>query len=132
MGANVPGKPRVFLPYVGGVDRYRQACDEVVQRGYLGFQQSGAEASLCNEGRIRFVKPDVQLLLELLASLEQPTLDSLSPKDARTQMEASTAQRPPGPDVGEVIDSSLLGPDGVIDYRLYRPESEGPHPIVVY
>ena len=26
MGANVPGKPRVFLPYVGGVDRYRQVC----------------------------------------------------------------------------------------------------------
>ncbi len=23
MGANVPGKPRVFLPYVGGVDTYR-------------------------------------------------------------------------------------------------------------
>jgi cation diffusion facilitator CzcD-associated flavoprotein CzcO len=32
MGANVPGKPRVFLPYVGGVDRYRGICDEVVSR----------------------------------------------------------------------------------------------------
>src|SRR5262249_53283279 len=31
MGANVPGKPRVFLPYVGGVDRYRRTCDEVVR-----------------------------------------------------------------------------------------------------
>ena len=30
MGANVPGKPRVFLPYVGGVGRYRSTCDEVV------------------------------------------------------------------------------------------------------
>ena len=27
MGANVPGKPRVFLPYVGGVDNYRRVCD---------------------------------------------------------------------------------------------------------
>jgi hypothetical protein len=36
MGANVPGKPRVFLPYVGGVDAYRKACDEVVARGDLG------------------------------------------------------------------------------------------------
>ena len=38
MGANVPGKPRVFLPYVGGVDAYRKACDEVVARGDLGLK----------------------------------------------------------------------------------------------
>ena len=30
IGANVPGKPRVFLPYIGGVDAYRAICDEVV------------------------------------------------------------------------------------------------------
>ena len=33
MGANVPGKPRVFLPYIGGVDRSRRACAEVVAQG---------------------------------------------------------------------------------------------------
>ncbi len=37
MGANVPGKPRVFLPYCAGVDFYRASCDEVVARDYLGF-----------------------------------------------------------------------------------------------
>ena len=37
MGANIPGKPRVFTPYVGGVGRYRQTCDEVVAKGYKGF-----------------------------------------------------------------------------------------------
>jgi cyclohexanone monooxygenase len=37
MGANVPGKPRVLLPYVGGVGRYRLECDEIVARGYEGF-----------------------------------------------------------------------------------------------
>lgn len=36
-GANVPGKPRVFLPYVGGVGAYRKKCDEVAAGGYLGF-----------------------------------------------------------------------------------------------
>jgi len=36
-GANIPGKPRVFMPYVGGVGTYRQACDEVVAKGYEGF-----------------------------------------------------------------------------------------------
>jgi len=37
MGANVPGKPRVFLPYIGGVGAYRQKCDEVAANGYSGF-----------------------------------------------------------------------------------------------
>jgi cation diffusion facilitator CzcD-associated flavoprotein CzcO len=40
MGANVPGKPRVFLPYVGGVGRYREICDEVAAAGYEGFRLS--------------------------------------------------------------------------------------------
>jgi cyclohexanone monooxygenase len=37
MGANIPGKPRVFMPYVGGVGVYRQKCDAVASRGYEGF-----------------------------------------------------------------------------------------------
>jgi len=45
MGANVPGKPRVFMPYLGGVGAYRQKCDEVSEHGYEGFaicQSAGA------------------------------------------------------------------------------------------
>ena len=37
MGANIPGKPRVLLPYVGGVGAYREICDAVAARGYDGF-----------------------------------------------------------------------------------------------
>lgn len=37
MGANIPGKPRVFLPYVGGVGPYRQRCQEIASIGYTGF-----------------------------------------------------------------------------------------------
>ena|SRR5690606_30947573 len=38
MGANIPGKPRVFLPYAGGFNVYRQRCDEVAADGYRGFR----------------------------------------------------------------------------------------------
>ena len=38
MGANIPGKPRVFLPYIGGVGRYREKCDEIAEAGYPGFR----------------------------------------------------------------------------------------------
>ncbi len=40
MGANIPGKPRIFMPYVGGVQNYVKKCDEVVQKGYEGFEMS--------------------------------------------------------------------------------------------
>ena len=37
MGANVPGKTRVFMPYAGGVGEYRKKCDDVAANGYEGF-----------------------------------------------------------------------------------------------
>jgi cyclohexanone monooxygenase len=37
LGANVPGKPRRFMPYLGGVGAYRAKCDEVARAGYEGF-----------------------------------------------------------------------------------------------
>ena len=37
VGANVPGKPRVFLPYVDGLGNYGEICGRVVSRGYEGF-----------------------------------------------------------------------------------------------
>jgi cyclohexanone monooxygenase len=37
LGANVPGKPRVFMPYVRGVGAYRKKCDAVAAAGYTGF-----------------------------------------------------------------------------------------------
>jgi len=42
LGANVPGKPRVFMPFVGGIGLYRQICDQVVAEGYVGFERSTA------------------------------------------------------------------------------------------
>lgn len=38
MGANVPGKPRLFMPYVGGVGAYRKICEDVVEKGFKGFR----------------------------------------------------------------------------------------------
>lgn len=37
LGANVPGKPQVFLPYLGGHGTYRKKCDDVAAAGYEGF-----------------------------------------------------------------------------------------------
>ncbi len=37
LGANIPGKPRIFMPYVGGLPEYTRRCDEAVAKGYEGF-----------------------------------------------------------------------------------------------
>jgi cyclohexanone monooxygenase len=37
VGANIPGKPRMFMPFVGGVGTYRTICDEIAREGYRGF-----------------------------------------------------------------------------------------------
>jgi cyclohexanone monooxygenase len=44
MGANVPGKARVFMPYIGGVNVYRRICDEVAAEGYRGFRLAAEPA----------------------------------------------------------------------------------------
>jgi cyclohexanone monooxygenase len=38
LGANVPGKPRVFMPYAAGVGVYREVCERVAANGYEGFE----------------------------------------------------------------------------------------------
>ncbi len=132
MGANVPGKPRVFLPFVGGVDTYRRACVDVVDQGYLGFTLSGPNGSQCNDGVIRPLQPDVQLVLDAMAAMNLPPLESMSPEEAREFMAQSATARPSGPEVGDIVDGTLPGASGDLDYRLYRPATPGPHPVVVY
>jgi len=44
MGTNIPGKPRIFMPYIAGVGRYRTICDEVVAEGYKGFRFEAEQA----------------------------------------------------------------------------------------
>jgi cyclohexanone monooxygenase len=38
MGANIAGKPRVFMPYIGGVNAYREKCAAIAANGYEGFR----------------------------------------------------------------------------------------------
>jgi cyclohexanone monooxygenase len=46
MGANIPGKPRVFMPNLDFVGPYRQKCDEIAANGYEGFAFDGAASQV--------------------------------------------------------------------------------------
>ena len=42
VGTNIPGRPRVFMPYIGGFPVYVQKCNEVMNNAYEGFVLKGA------------------------------------------------------------------------------------------
>ena len=132
-GANVPGKAQGVMPYTGGVGPYRAICNEVVSRGMLGFKLTGPNgAEQCNNGEIVRLQPDVRLVLNLLADMKLPPLESFGAQGARDFVAQFNATRPAGRPVGEVVDGTLAGADGPLTYRLCRPATPGPHPIVVY
>ena len=94
MGANVPGKPRVFLPYIGGVDAYRQACDEVASQDYLGFRMTGPGGARCRDGVVRSMQPDVAMVLEFVAALGLPPMETLFGR-RRAGPDGGHRRRPP-------------------------------------
>jgi cation diffusion facilitator CzcD-associated flavoprotein CzcO/acetyl esterase/lipase len=132
-GANVPGKAQGVMPYTGGVGHYRGICDEVVSGGMVGFRLGGPDdAAQCNDGEIVRLQPDVRIMLNLLAQMQLPPVESMGAEGARAFVTQMNAARPPGRPVGEVADGTLDGAEGPLPYRLYRPATPGPHPIVVY
>ncbi|MGX9425046.1 MULTISPECIES: flavin-containing monooxygenase [Bradyrhizobium] len=132
-GANVPGKARGVMPYTGGVGPYRSICNEIVSRGMLGFRLTGPNvAEQCNDGEVVRLQPDVRLVLNMLADMKLPPIESLGAQGARDFLDEFNKGRPAGRPVGEIVDGTLPGNDGPLPYRLYRPATPGPHPIVVY
>jgi len=71
-------------------------------------------------------------LLKTLAQMNLAPMEKLPVDAARAMSKAINQQYPPGPEVGEIIDGTLPGAVGDLNYRLYRPATEGPHPLVCY
>jgi cyclohexanone monooxygenase len=60
VGSNVPGKPRGFMPYVGGVGLYRQRCEAVAANGYEGFAfESMVCHAACSYPSLQNLEPSV-------------------------------------------------------------------------
>jgi cyclohexanone monooxygenase len=55
VGTNIPGRPRVFMPYIGGFPVYVQKCNEVMSNGFAGFVLDGGHKSNA-EPQVRFTE----------------------------------------------------------------------------
>ncbi len=79
------------------------------------------------------LQPDVQALLDRIAALDLPPLDSMSAEAAREFSIQLAATRPPGPDLDQIVDGVLPGPAGDLDYRAYRAVTGSDLlPVVLY
>jgi cyclohexanone monooxygenase len=61
LGDNIPGKPRIFMAYLGGVPEYRRICDAVAEQGYAGFAIDGV-ASNAKVDPMDFLEVDERLV----------------------------------------------------------------------
>jgi acetyl esterase/lipase len=103
-----------------------------VSRDYAGFAFKGPGRTRSNDVVIRPLQPDVAHLLERIKSLNLPSIDTMTVQEARAFALTMASARPPGPAVGAITDGVLPGAAGDLAYRLYRPASPAPHPVVVY
>lgn len=142
MGANIEGKPRGFMAFLGGVGLYRQICDEVAAKEYEGFSVSSSSSSkivpkkrntINNlEGTVMTkLDPQAKFLLDQMAAAGGPAMETLSPEEARLSADFSAMAGIPE-EVGKVKDRRIPGPGGEIPVRIYTPEGEGPFPALVY
>ena len=95
---------------------------------------TGPGGARCRDGVVRSMQPDVAMVLEFVAALGLPPMETLSAADARSPTAATAEGRPPGSEGRQATDGVIPGPAGDLQYRLYRPAgpTEGPRPLVVY
>ena len=148
LGANIPGKPRVFTTYVGGVGPYGDKCDQVAAAGYEGFalgtslclnvayMPPGLNGDGCLE-RVEVavsatVHPQAQQILDAKAVAGGPPLWELAPDEARAGVDANAAVIGPGPDLASVRDIVIPSPAGGMKARVYSPGANAPGVIVYF
>ncbi|MFB6141809.1 MAG: alpha/beta hydrolase [Halorientalis sp.] len=75
--------------------------------------------------------PQAQNILDIIEGQPFPPVNAMSVADAREQFEGATTLTD-GPDVDDVRDIEMGGPGGALPARLYLPEGDPPHPVLVF
>ena len=135
MGANVPGKPRVFLPFIGGVDAYRRACNDIRRQRLSWASTCPARAASRRSDGDRPALParTCRWCWTCSAASGLPPLESLDHEGLRAVMAGHEGTIPAGARGRRDRRRHLWpGAAGEMAYRLYRPATPGPHPVVLY
>ncbi|MFX4286615.1 flavin-containing monooxygenase [Janibacter sp. G349] len=131
MGANIPGKPRRVLVYLGGAPRYRAICDNVQRNDYRGFAFAADTAGLASATSSPALDPCVMFIVEALRQQEFPGFRAAGVEGARAVVESFVDMQAPKQEVASVIEHAY-GDDPEQRLRVYVPEAQGPLPVIVY
>ncbi|QGF22659.1 flavin-containing monooxygenase [Raineyella fluvialis] len=131
MGANIPGKPRRVLVYLGGAPRYRAICDNVQRNDYRGFAFAATSAGLAAATSSPALDPCLMFIVEALRAQGFTGFPNAGVEGSRAAVEGFVDLQAPRKEVGAVIDRSY-GADPEQHLRIFVPEGEGPFPVLVY
>ncbi|OBF29693.1 alpha/beta hydrolase fold domain-containing protein [Mycobacterium sp. ACS4331] len=132
MGANVPGKPRKILLYIGGVPRYRGICDNVVHNDFRGLRFAATSSELTDAVGAPALDPAFMFLDEMTAKQGVTGLKELGVEGARAVVSSFLEMQAP-PRAGVEVAEQAYGDDPEQRLRVYTPEGSGPGaPVVVY
>ena len=77
--------------------------------------------------------PQIRAILDRMATLDIPPIESLDPPAAREQMEAMTRARGGDPlPIAKAEDRTVPGPAGDMPVRIYWPNEDGVRGAYVY
>ncbi|MFV0457410.1 MAG: flavin-containing monooxygenase [Actinomycetales bacterium] len=131
MGANIPGKPRRVLVYLGGAPRYRAICDNVQRNDYRGFVFAQTTAELAESSSSPALDPSLMFLVEALRKQGFAGFRDAGVEGARAAVDGFTAMQSPTPEGVTVTEDAYGdGPQQVL--RIYRPDAEGALPMLIY
>ena len=131
MGANIPGKPRRVLVYLGGAPRYRTICDNMQQNGYRGFHFAGTSATILDAAPSPALDPSLMFVAQSLVEQGFPGFRAAGVDTAREVVESFAEMQAPAPATAATSEHAY-GPDPEQQLRIHRPTLEMGLPVVVY
>ena len=131
LGANIPGKPRRVLVYLGGAPRYRAICANVQENGYRGFVCAADTAGLAHAPSAPALDPCLMFLAQALKAQGFTGFEAAGIDGSRAAIAGFTAMQRPAPLMARSEDRSY-GADPEQRLRIHVPPGDGPWPVVVY
>jgi len=131
MGANIPGKPRRVLVYLGGAPRYRAICDNVQQNDYRGFCFADTAAGLDGAAHAPALDPSFMFIAQALEQQGFTGFRDAGVEGTRAVVDSFVDMQAPAREVASVSEHAY-GDDPEQRLRVYVPELADSMPVLVY
>ncbi|MDQ1178613.1 alpha/beta hydrolase fold domain-containing protein [Rhodococcus sp. SORGH_AS_0301] len=130
MGANIPGKPRRVLVYLGGAPRYRAICDNVQENDYRGFAFAPDSASVATARASQELDPCFMFIVQALKAQDFAGFRAAGVEASRAVVDSFVEMQAPARKVASVTEHAY-GDDPSQRLRVYTPVGADTQPLPV-